>query len=57
VLWFRNACGALVTGPAGHGAAWDETETAAVNKALKTCTAKSEGCALTRAFCTAHKPR
>jgi serine/threonine-protein kinase len=51
-LWFRNACGALVTGPGGHGAAWAESETAAVNRALKSCAAKSEGCALTRAFCT-----
>lgn len=52
VLWFRNACGALVTGPEGHAAAWGLTEAAAVNKALKACASKSPACALTRSFCT-----
>jgi serine/threonine-protein kinase len=52
VLWFRNACGALVTGPSGHGADWGETQTAAVNKALKACRARSASCAVTRSFCT-----
>lgn len=57
VLWFRNACGALVTGPDGHGAGWAATEPAAVNKALKVCSTKSPACALTRSFCTEHAPR
>lgn len=52
ILWFRNACGALVTGPDGYGADWAESNTAAVNKALKTCTGKSAGCAVTLSFCT-----
>jgi hypothetical protein len=52
VLWFRNACGALVTWPEGHATAWDDTQEGAVNKALKSCSARSNGCALTRSFCT-----
>jgi hypothetical protein len=52
VLWFRNGCGALVTGPDGHGAGWAATEPGAVNNALKACAAKSGACALTRSFCT-----
>jgi len=52
VLWFRNACGALVTGPEGHGADWAKSQTAAVNKALKACATKSAGCAVTLSFCT-----
>jgi serine/threonine-protein kinase len=52
VLWFRNACGALVTGPDGHGAAWAENRKRAVSKATKLCAERSEACALTRSFCT-----
>jgi serine/threonine-protein kinase len=52
VLWFRNACGALVTGPDGHGAAWAENRKRAVNTATKLCAGRSEACALTRSFCT-----
>lgn len=52
VLWFRNACGALVTGPDGHGAAWEKTQTGAVNKALRLCARRSEACAVTHSFCT-----
>ena len=32
VVWFRNACGALVTGPDGHGAAWAESRKVAIAK-------------------------
>ena len=56
VLWFRNGCGALVTGPDGHGAGWAATEPGAVNNALKACAAKSGACALTRSFCTGKEP-
>ena len=52
ILWFRNACGALVTGPDGFGADWAESQANAVNKALKTCTRKSASCAVTLTFCT-----
>ena len=52
VLWFRNACGALVTGPDGHGAAWAESRKRAVNEATKLCAERSEACKLTRSFCT-----
>lgn len=52
ILWFRNACGALVTGPEAVAADWAENQNAAVNKALKTCAAKSTSCALTQSFCT-----
>ena len=52
VLWFRNACGALVTGPDGYGAAWEKTQTRAVNKALRLCARRSEACAVTHSFCT-----
>ena len=52
VLWFRNACGALVTGPDGHGAAWAENRKVAINRATKLCAERSEACKLTRSFCT-----
>jgi len=52
VLWFRNACGALVTGPDSHGAAWAESRKAAISKAAKLCAERSEACKLTRSFCT-----
>jgi serine/threonine-protein kinase len=52
VLWFRNACGALVTGPDGYGVAWESTQTGAVNKALKLCAKRSPACAVTHSFCT-----
>jgi serine/threonine-protein kinase len=52
VLWFRNACGALVTGPDGHGAAWAENRKVAISRATKLCAGRSEACALTRSFCT-----
>jgi Domain of unknown function (DUF4189) len=52
VLWFRNACGALVTGPNGHGAAWAENRKVAINRATKLCAERSAACKLTRSFCT-----
>ena len=52
VVWFRNACGALATGPDGHGAAWAESRTAAIAKASKLCADRSEACKLTRSFCS-----
>jgi serine/threonine-protein kinase len=52
VLWFRNACGALVTGPNGHGAAWAESRKVAISRAAKLCAGRSEACKLTRSFCT-----
>lgn len=52
ILWFRNACGALVTGPDAVAADWAESQNAAVNKALKSCAARSTSCALTQSFCT-----
>ena len=52
ILWFRNACGALVTGPATYAADWAENQNAAVNKALKSCATRSTSCALTQSFCT-----
>ena len=53
ILWFRNACGALVTGPGGFGAEWAEDQTHAVNKALKACATRSPSCAVTATYCTA----
>ena len=52
VLWFRNACGALVTGPDGHGAAWAENRKVAVSRATQLCAERSQACKLTRSFCT-----
>jgi Domain of unknown function (DUF4189) len=52
VLWFRNACGALVTGPNGHRAAWAENRKVAINRATKLCAERSAACKLTRSFCT-----
>ena len=53
ILWFRNACGALVTGPEGFAAEWAEDQTDAVNKALKACATRSGSCAVTATHCTA----
>ncbi len=53
ILWFRNACGALVTGPEGFAAEWAEDQTNAVNKALKACATRSASCAVTATYCTA----
>ena len=56
ILWFRNACAALVTGPEGFAAEWAEDQTNAVNKALKACATRSPSCAVTATYCTA-KPK
>jgi hypothetical protein len=52
VLWFKNACGALATGPKGAGWAWDQTQTLADQGALSACAKHSSACTVKRRICT-----
>jgi hypothetical protein len=55
LVWFKNACAALATGPGGYGSAWGSTQTAADGEALKLCGQHSKGCSVTRRVCTEGK--
>jgi hypothetical protein len=52
VLWFRNACGALATGPKGAGWAWAHAQEAADRDALNACAKHSRACTVKQRFCT-----
>ena len=52
VLWFKNACGALATGPKGSGWAWDQTQQAADMSAINACAKHSTACTVKRRVCT-----
>jgi hypothetical protein len=52
VLWFKNACGALATGPKGAGWAWNQTQTAADNSAIQACAKHSKACTVKQRVCT-----
>ena len=53
VLWFKNACGALATGPKGAGWAWDQKQSAADQGAISACAKHSTACTVKRRVCTA----
>ncbi len=52
VLWFKNACGALATGPKGSGWGWGETQPLADSGALDACAQHSKACTVKRRVCT-----
>jgi serine/threonine-protein kinase len=52
VLWFKNACGALATGPKGSGWAWAEDQLHADNAARHACEQHSPACTVKRRVCT-----
>jgi hypothetical protein len=52
VLWFKNACGALATGPKGGGWAWDQTQSVADQGAISACAKHSPACTVKRRVCT-----
>jgi len=52
VLWFKNACGALATGPKGAGWAWDQRQSAADQGAINACAKHSSACTVKRRVCT-----
>jgi uncharacterized protein DUF4189 len=52
VLWFKNACGALATGPQGAGWAWNTAQAAADQAALNACAQHSKACTVKRRVCT-----
>jgi hypothetical protein len=52
VLWFRNACGALATGPKGAGWAWAQAQEAADRGALTACAQHSKACTVKQRVCT-----
>ena len=51
-VWFRNACGALATGPSGWGAASAGNRGAAESTALSYCARNSYGCYVKAWACT-----
>jgi hypothetical protein len=52
VLWFKNACGALATGPKGAGWAWDPAQQPADQAALNVCAKHSKACTVKQRVCT-----
>jgi hypothetical protein len=52
VLWFRNACGALATGPKGAGWAWAHAQEDADRSALSACAQHSQACTVKQRVCT-----
>jgi serine/threonine-protein kinase len=52
VLWFKNACGALATGPKGAGWAWDQVQSVADQGAISACAKHSTACTVKRRVCT-----
>lgn len=52
VLWFKNGCGALATGPKGAGWAWDEKQSVADRGAVAACAKHSSACVVTQRVCT-----
>jgi serine/threonine-protein kinase len=51
-VWFRNACGALATGPKGYGSGWGTDRSIAEKYALQSCGQHSSGCTVQRWVCT-----
>ncbi|MGH6824676.1 DUF4189 domain-containing protein [Methyloceanibacter sp.] len=52
VLWFKNACGALVVGPGGSGWGWAYARGTAERIALNQCNANGSGCQIQAWACT-----
>ena len=52
VLWFKNACGSLATGPKGSGWAWATAQGEADRAALNACARHSSACTVKQRVCT-----
>lgn len=52
VIWFRNACGALATGPRGYGSGWASRQAQANANALASCRQHSRNCQVRVRVCT-----
>jgi len=52
LVWFKNACGALATGPDGYGSGWGTSRSLAEAEAVKVCGRHSSGCSVRRWACT-----
>ena len=50
--WFRNACGAVASGPNGWGADWGNDRWQAERKAVRRCSQHSRSCSPKRWVCT-----
>ncbi len=50
--WFRNACGAVASGPNGWGADWGNSREQAERKAVRRCSQHSHSCSSKRWVCT-----
>ncbi|MCF3640530.1 DUF4189 domain-containing protein [Rhizobium sp. TRM95111] len=50
--WFKNACGALATGPNGWGADWGRNTAEAQAKAIDACVPHSKQCRILKWLCT-----
>ena len=53
VLWFKNGCGALATGPrSGAGWDWAADQTLADRRAISACSQQSSACTVKQRVCT-----
>jgi hypothetical protein len=53
VLWFKNGCGALATGPrSGVGWDWADDQAAADRRAISICSQQSSACTVKQRVCT-----
>lgn len=51
-IWFKNACGAVASGPSGWGSGWANTRNGAELQAIKSCNQHSAGCRIRVYACT-----
>jgi len=52
VVWFKNACGALATGPKVYGWGWGATQELADAEAMKACAQHATRCTVKQRLCT-----
>jgi len=51
-VWFRNACGAVASGPFGWGQGWGNSRARAQYEALASCSRHTGGCGIRAWACT-----
>jgi len=52
VVWFKNACGTLATGPKVYGWGWGATQDLADAEAMKACAQHATRCTVKQRLCT-----
>jgi serine/threonine-protein kinase len=52
VVWFKNACGTLATGPKVYGWGWGATQELADGEAMKACAQHASRCTVKQRLCT-----